>query len=58
MGTADGTVPPAEGFALYGAAGGPKQILVVKGAAHTLAYFAAPQLYGQTVLGFLTKSLV
>lgn len=58
VGTADRTVPPAQGFALYGAAAGPKQILVVKGAGHTQAYFAAPQLYRQTVLGFLAKSLV
>lgn len=57
VGTADRTVPPAEGFALFGAAAGPKQILVVPGAGHTQAYFAAPQLYRQTVLGFLAKSL-
>jgi uncharacterized protein len=58
VGTADRTVPPAEGFALFGAAAGPKQILVVPGAGHTQAYFTAPQLYRQTVLGFLAKSLI
>ena len=57
LGTADRTVPPAEGYAIYRAATGPKQLLVVPGAGHTQEFFKAPALYQRTVLGFLAASL-
>lgn len=57
LGTADTTVPPLQGFELYAAAPGPKQLLVVQGAGHTQAYYRDPALYKSTVLAFLEKSL-
>ncbi len=57
MGTADTFVPPAQGFALYGAARGPKELLVVPGAGHMGGYYRAPELYRQTVLAFLGEHL-
>jgi fermentation-respiration switch protein FrsA (DUF1100 family) len=57
IGTADTIVPPAEGLAIFGAALGPKQLLVVPGAGHVGAYDTANPEYEQTVLGFLSKSL-
>jgi len=57
IGTADTTVPPAEGYAIYAAAKGPKQLLVVPGAGHTQAYFVEPGVYKSTVLSFLAGSL-
>lgn len=53
VGTADTLVPPAQGYALYGAARGPKELLVVSGAGHVGAYYRAPELYRETVLAFL-----
>jgi uncharacterized protein len=57
IGTADTIVPPAEGLAIFGAAPGPKQLLVVPGAGHVGAYDTANAEYQQTVLGFLAKSM-
>lgn len=57
LGTADQMVPAAEGYALYNAARGPKQLLVVPGAGHTQEYYLAPSKYKQTVLAFLAASL-
>jgi uncharacterized protein len=57
LGTADVTVPPAEGYAIFNAASGPKQLLVVPGAGHTQEFFKAPVVYKQTVLGFLAAHL-
>lgn len=57
IGTADRTVPPSEGFALFNALGGPKQLLVVPGAGHVGGYAKANSLYERTVLGFLTIHL-
>jgi uncharacterized protein len=57
LGTADRTVPPAEGYAIFNAARGPKELLVVPGAGHTQEYFVAPSTYKSTVLGFLAANL-
>jgi uncharacterized protein len=56
LGTADKMVPPAEGYAIFNAALGPKQLLVVPGAGHTQEYFVEPDTYKATVLAFLAKS--
>jgi uncharacterized protein len=57
VGTADTLVPPAQGHALYHAAAGPKELLVVPGAGHVAGYFTAPALYRRTVLEFLAAHL-
>lgn len=57
LGTADTMVPPAQGYALFDAAPGPKQLLVVPGAGHVGAYSSAPALYGRAVLNFLAAYL-
>jgi fermentation-respiration switch protein FrsA (DUF1100 family) len=58
VGTADALVPPAQGHALFEAARGPKELLVVAGAGHTGAYDRAPGLYARTVLDFLAANMV
>lgn len=57
VGTADRTVPPAEGYALFHAAAGPKQLLVIPGAGHVGGYQTANHLYESTVLEFLVRYL-
>jgi uncharacterized protein len=57
IGAADTTVPPAEGFALFHAARGPKQLLLIPGAGHVGGYQKANSLYELTVLGFLKAHL-
>lgn len=57
IGTADMTVPPAEGYQIYDAAAGPKELLLVRGAGHTAAYYREPARYKATVLAFLDASL-
>lgn len=57
VGTADKTVPPAEGFAIFKADRGPKQLLVIPGADHVSGYRVEPELYAHTVLGFLARSM-
>lgn len=57
IGTSDTVVPPSEGYAIFSVAPGPKQLLVVPGAAHTAAYYRANALYERTVLDFLSQSL-
>lgn len=57
VGTADTTVPPQQGYNLFAAAKGVKQLLVVPGAGHTMAYYKDNSLYEQTVLTFLKASL-
>jgi uncharacterized protein len=57
LGTADQEVPPAEGYAIFKAANGPKQLLVVPGAGHTQEYFVEPGVYKATVLAFLASAL-
>lgn len=56
IGSADTIVPPAEGLAIYAAAPGPKQLLVVPGAGHVQAYSAANAEYERAVLDFLSRS--
>jgi uncharacterized protein len=56
IGGADTIVPPSEGLAIYAAAPGPKQLLVVPGAGHVQAYSAANADYERTVLDFLARS--
>ena len=53
----DTMVPPAEGLAIYRAAGGPKRLLYVPDTGHVQAYYAAHELYEATVLDFLATSL-
>jgi uncharacterized protein len=57
VGTADTMVPPAQGYALFRAAHGPKELLVVPGAGHVQGYARAPALYSRTVLDFLAVHL-
>jgi len=57
IGSADDVVPPEEGLALYRAAAGPKRLLVVAGAGHTLAYDRDPARYQAAVLSFLRDSV-
>jgi uncharacterized protein len=57
IGTADTTVPPSEGFALFNAISGPKQLLVIPGAGHVGGYQQANSLYERTVLAFLHDHL-
>jgi fermentation-respiration switch protein FrsA (DUF1100 family) len=57
VGTADTLVPPSQGYALYDAARGPKELLVVPGAGHVGGYSRDPQRYGQAVLDFLATYL-
>jgi pimeloyl-ACP methyl ester carboxylesterase len=57
VGTADRIVPPTEGYDLYRAAPGPKQLLVVPGAGHVDGYRVAPARYRQTVLSFLASAI-
>jgi uncharacterized protein len=57
VGTADRVVPPSEGFDLFHAAPGPKQLLVVPGAGHVAGYQVDRAQYERTVLGFLAGSL-
>ncbi len=57
VGGEDTVVPPAEGLAIFKAAAGPKQILVVPLAGHVGAYYAANRLYEDSVLGFLAANL-
>jgi fermentation-respiration switch protein FrsA (DUF1100 family) len=57
IGSADTIVPPAEGMAIFQAAAGPKQLLVVPGAGHVAAYNTANVKYERTVLDFLARSL-
>lgn len=57
VGTADKVVAPDQGYRLYAAAAGPKQLLVVPGAGHTSAYYKDRPTYTRTVLDFLQRSL-
>jgi fermentation-respiration switch protein FrsA (DUF1100 family) len=57
IGSADTIVPPAEGMAIFQAAAGPKQLLVVPGAGHVASYNTANEKYERTVLDFLARSL-
>lgn len=57
VGTADKVVPPSEGFDLFRAAPGPKQLLVVPGAGHVDGYRVDKALYEQTVLSFLARTI-
>jgi fermentation-respiration switch protein FrsA (DUF1100 family) len=56
IGGADTIVPPSEGLAIYAAAAGPKQLLMVPGAGHVQAYNTANAQYEQAVLEFLSRS--
>ena len=49
--------PINEGMAIFRAAAGPKQLLVVPGAGHVAAYNTANGRYERTVLDFLARSL-
>lgn len=57
VGTADRVVPPSEGFDLFHAAPGPKELLVVPGAGHVDGYRVDRARYERTVLGFLASAL-
>lgn len=54
---ADRLVSPAQAERLYHAAGEPKELLVVDGAAHAEAHAAAPEVYERRVLDFLARHL-
>ncbi|MEX1072076.1 MAG: alpha/beta fold hydrolase [Chloroflexota bacterium] len=55
--SADRLVSPAQAERLFHAAGEPKELLVVQGAAHAEAHAAAPELYERRVLDFLARHL-
>ncbi len=56
-GSADELVPVEQGRAIYAAAPGPKELLIVPGAAHVASYFRDPALYKATVLEFLAAAM-
>jgi dipeptidyl aminopeptidase/acylaminoacyl peptidase len=53
----DQLVSPEQSERLYRAAGEPKELLVVEGAAHAGAHAAAPDVYERRVLDFLARHL-
>ena len=53
----DRTVSPAQSQRIFDAAGEPKELLIVEGAAHADAHGAAPEEYERRVLGFLARHL-
>jgi uncharacterized protein len=57
IGTADTLVLPSQGYALYHAARGPKELLVVPGAGHVGGYSRDPKRYSRVVLDFLAAYL-
>jgi uncharacterized protein len=54
---ADGLVSPEQSERLYRAAGEPKELLVIEGAAHSDAHAAEPATYERRVLDFLARHL-
>ncbi|MBV0915237.1 alpha/beta hydrolase [Apilactobacillus sp. HBW1] len=54
-GADDEFVPTRMVYPLYKASKGPKQLLVVKNAAHAASYETNPKLYVDTIKGFLNK---
>lgn len=54
-GTADTFVPTRMVYPLYRADAGPKQLVLVKGAAHAKSFAHNPKLYRQTVTAFLAR---
>lgn len=56
IGGDDTIVPPSEGLAIFEAASGPKQLLMVPGAGHVQAYTTATAQYETAVLDFLSRS--
>ena len=57
VGTADKVVPPSEGFDIFRAAAGPKELLVVPGAGHVDGYRVDQARYEQSVLSFLAGTI-
>ncbi len=53
----DGLVSPEQSERLYRAAGEPKELFVVEGAAHAESHAAAPEAYERRVLDFLGRHL-
>lgn len=53
----DRTVSPAQSERMFDAAGEPKELFIVQGAAHADAHSAAPEEYERRVLGFLARHL-
>ncbi len=53
----DKTVSPAQSQRMFDAAGEPKELFVVEGAAHADAHAATPEAYERRVLDFLAKHL-
>jgi fermentation-respiration switch protein FrsA (DUF1100 family) len=53
----DALVSPQQSERLYRAAGEPKELFVVEGAAHAEAHMAAPEAYERRVLDFLGRHL-
>ena len=56
-GGADATIPVSHIYRVYAAAGEPKELWVVEGAAHCGAYFADRQAYCRRVAGFFAGHL-
>jgi fermentation-respiration switch protein FrsA (DUF1100 family) len=56
-GDSDTFVPTNMVYQLYEACGAPKELLIIKGAAHGMAYTTAPQEYTMRVMEFLEKYL-
>lgn len=53
-GTADRTIPVEHIYTLHEAASEPKDLLIVEGADHIMAYTVAPEVYEQRTLDFLS----
>jgi uncharacterized protein len=56
IGSNDTMVPPAQGYRIFAAAPGPKQLLVFPGAGHVGGYYQDPATYAKNVLGFLDRA--
>jgi fermentation-respiration switch protein FrsA (DUF1100 family) len=55
--TGDRLISWRQGLALFEAAGEPKELYIVEGAAHGDSYIADPGAYEDRVLGFLDRHL-
>ena len=55
--TGDQTVSPEQSQRMFDAAGEPKELFVVEGAAHTDAHATSPEAYERRVLDFLARHL-
>lgn len=56
-GDADNFVPTSMAYKLYNACSGPKQLLIVPGAAHIMSYITDPKAYQRAFTSFIKKCI-